>query len=126
MHPNPTYLPFLHINTCPWLINFTNSHCENYSVKTTWYVTQYTLLSTLFSCIHFNVPLVWFEASGFCPTIIPGSSQGLLSDNPAVALGHGASAALDLWDPPLQTPQQFIDRVDVGVDQLRALGLGGS
>jgi hypothetical protein len=75
---------------------------------------------------HCSEPLVWFEASGFCPTIIPGSSQGLLSDNPAVALGHGASAALDLWDPPLQTPQQFIDRVDVGVDQLRALGLGGS
>ena len=47
---------------------------------------------------------------------------------PAVALCHEDPAALDLQDWSLHTLQQFIDRVDVGVGQLKALnlGLGGS
>ena len=41
-----------------------------------------------------------------------------------VALCHGDPAALDLQDWPLSELQQFIDGVDVGVGQFKALGLG--
>lgn len=47
---------------------------------------------------------------------------------PVVALCRGDPTALDLKDWPLHLLQQFIDRVDVRVGQLRPLdlGLGGS
>jgi len=43
---------------------------------------------------------------------------------PAVALCHRDFAALDLQGRPFQMLQQFIDEVDVGVGQLKALDLG--
>jgi len=52
------------------------------------------------------------EASGFCYTINTGSSPGLLS------------YPVDLQDWSLHDLQQFIDGVDFGVDQLKALNLG--
>ena len=44
---------------------------------------------------------------------------------PAVALCHECPAALNLQDWPLHTLQQFIDGVDVGVGQFKALDLIG-
>lgn len=43
--------------------------------------------------------------------------------NTFVALGYGDAAALDLQDWSFQVLQQFIDEVDLGVGQLKALGL---
>ena len=47
---------------------------------------------------------------------------------PVLAPCHGDPAALDLQACPLHMLQQFIDKVDVGMDQLITwvLGLGGS
>ena len=75
----------------------------------------------IFTC---NESLDWFEASGFCYTINVGSSLGLLSVG---APCHGDPAALDMQDQPFYVLQQFIDGVDVEIDQLKVLdvGLGG-
>ena len=51
-----------------------------------------------------------------------GSHQTLLRY--PVVLCHEDSEALDLQDWPLHTLQQFIDGIDVGVGQLKALDLG--
>lgn len=76
--------------------------------------------------IHCRELLVWLKASGFWHTIIPGPSLKLLSD-PPVAPSHGDPAALVLQDQSLRVLQQVLDRVDVAMDQLRALdvSLGG-
>ena len=76
--------------------------------------------TSLIANIHCNESLVWFEASGFCYTINAGSSQGY----PVAVLCRGDPAALNLQDWPYHTLQQFIDGVDVGVGQLKALDLG--
>jgi hypothetical protein len=44
--------------------------------------------------------------------------------NPVVALCHADLAALVLEDWPLHVIQQFIERIDVGAGQLKALHLG--
>jgi hypothetical protein len=64
----------------------------------------------------------------FCYLTNTGHSLRFLSREPAVALSHGDSTALDLQDRPLHGLQQLIKGVVVGVGQLRALeqGLGGS
>ena len=77
------------------------------------------LISNTLLC---NESLVWFEASGFCYTLNTGSTPGLFFDIPLLPC-HGDPVAL-----VLHTLQQFINGVDVGVGQLKALdlGLGGS
>ena len=63
------------------------------------------------------------EAPGLSYTINAGSSLGLLL-LPCVMEGLCHPVTLDLQDWPLHTLQQFIDGVDVGVGQLKALDLG--
>lgn len=73
--------------------------------------------------IHCNGSLVWCEASGFCHSISPGSSQTPFR-YPVAVLCHGELAALDLQNknPPLHKPQYFI-RGAVGMGQLKAPNL---
>lgn len=68
--------------------------------------------TALIADVHCNESLVRFEVSGFCYTIIAGATLGL-SDNPVV-LCSGDNASLNV---------QFIDAVNVGVGQFKALGL---
>lgn len=88
------------------------------------YVSFSIFLSTLFTCKRL---WAWFEASGVCYTIRAGSSPGLLLGI-LLLPGHGDPAALHLQAWSLHALQQFIDGVDVGVGQPKALdlGLGGS
>jgi hypothetical protein len=67
--------------------------------------------------------LVWFEASGFCYTINTGSSWGLLSN---ILLMSCVKEMLWFWICRTRphARQQFIDEVDVGVSQFKALNLG--
>jgi hypothetical protein len=83
--------------------------------------------TSLLANVHCHESPVWFEASGFCCPISNRSSWGLLG-YPVVVRCHEDPAALNLWDWPLHTLQQFTNRVDVGLGQLKALdlGLGGS
>ena len=83
---------------------------------------QDTCLSIHFANIHGNVSLVWFEASGFCYTI--NSVLGTPSRCSVVAPCCGDPAALGLYVWPLPQLQQFIDEVNVGVRQLKAMDLG--
>lgn len=77
----------------------------------------------LLANVHCSESLVWFEASGFCYTINPGTSLGLVG-YPVVALCHEILVALDLQDLSLHVLQQFTDGVDTGVGQLKAQNLG--
>ena len=74
--------------------------------------------NTLFLSTHLYLQmfttLSWFEAPGFCYTVNTGFLLRLLSDIPT---------ALDLQNRPLNSLQQIIDGVDVGVSRLRGLGL---
>lgn len=88
-------------------------------------VPRYTLLTThLYLQMYIAMGLV--QGVWFCYTINIGSSPELLLDIPLFLCG--ASTALDLQVQPLHVLQQFMDEVDVGVDQLKALdlSLGGS
>jgi hypothetical protein len=85
--------------------------------------TAYPFANTsLIANIHCNVSLVWSEVSCFCYSINTGSSPGLLSISPCCPVSWRPSA-LDLQDWPLYKLQQFLDEVDVGVDQLKDLDL---
>ena len=79
---------------------------------------------TLLANIHCNESLVCFPGLWLPLHYLDWILMGTPSGYPAVALCHGGPAALDLQDPPFHTTQQFIDEVDVGVGQPRALGLG--
>ena len=61
--------------------------------------------------------------SGVCDTINIRPS-GTPPGYPVVALCHGDLAGFDQQDQPFHTPQQFTDDIDVGMSQLKALGLG--
>lgn len=78
--------------------------------------------------MHCNDSLVWFEAFGICYNIYSESSQGPFSN---ILLLPCVMEILKLWfcrTGPIYAQQQFIDRIDGGMDQLKALdlGLGGS
>jgi hypothetical protein len=73
----------------------------------------------LLAKVHHNEQLIWFKVSGFCPAIKSGFSLGFLLD----ILCHGDPATLILQGWLLHMFQQFIDGVDVGVGQLKALDL---
>jgi len=69
-----------------------------------------------------NKSLVWFKASGFCYTINTGSSLGPLSH---ILFLPCIIEILQFWSAgTFHALQQLIDRVDVGVGQLKALDLG--
>jgi hypothetical protein len=66
--------------------------------------------------VHCSESLVWFKVPGFCDINI-GSSQFSCCCH---VLWRSGSAGLALS----HTHQQFTDDVDVGVDQIKVLGLG--
>ena len=67
--------------------------------------------------------MVWYKALASATLTVLDPHLDLV-----IALCHEDPAALELQDWTLHTLQQFIDGVDVGVGQLKALdlGLGGS
>ena len=87
MHPNPAHLPKLlypqsalatSLPKGSKIQNRTFCH-ETYSVSHTLCYIVYPFVHTSFlKNVHCNESLVWFEASGFCYTMSPGSSRGLL------------------------------------------------
>jgi hypothetical protein len=76
MYCNPTHLPV------PWDLpsSFVISPKEKYLVvKAIVYPTVYPFIHTsLLANVRCSECLIWFEASGFCYTINPGTSVGLL------------------------------------------------
>ena len=74
--------------------------------------------TSLLANVRYNELLVWFKVSSFW--ILTGTHLSY----PVVALGHGDLVVLDLWDWSLHTLQQFINGVDVGMGQFKALDLG--
>ena len=76
-----------------------------------------SVYTSLFVNVYCNESLVWLKASGFCYSINPGSSSGLLLLWPCVM------EILQLW-VSVHMLLQLIAEVDVGVDQLKALHLG--
>jgi hypothetical protein len=88
-------------------------------------VPLYTLLSTHLYLQMFIAVSPW---SGSRPRASATLSILILTGTPlrypVVALCHRDPAALDLQDWPFHVFQQFIDGVDVGVDQLKSTGSG--
>jgi hypothetical protein len=122
MYSNPTHLPipsYLPSNLATFSPKEKKSCCVSCTVRPTVHPFVHTALLTH---VH-AMSLVLFEALGFCYTINAGSSLGLLL-LPCVMEGLCHPVTLDLQDWPLHTLQQFIDGVDVGVGQLKALDLG--
>ena len=65
-----------------------------------------------------------FGLKSLASAILSVLDTHLLSRYSVVVLCHGDPAALSLQDQLFCLLQQFIDGVDVGVDQLKALDLG--
>lgn len=74
----------------------------------------------IFTYTYWNESLIWFEASGFCSTVNTGSRDSV---GCFVVLCHGDPSALVLQDQLLHSLWQFIDRVDIGIGELKALAL---
>ena len=80
--------------------------------------------TALHANVHFNESLGWFKVLGFWHNINTEPSQRHLSN---ILLLSRIMVILQLWfcsTNPLHTFQKFIDGLDVGVDQLKALDLG--
>lgn len=91
------------------------------SCSVSWCVTQYTLLPKQldFANVHCSLSLVWTEASGFCYTVIAGSSHdsSWTSCCCSVSLRSCNFGSAGLAPSCIQ---QFTD----GLGQLKALDLG--
>ena len=84
--------------------------------------TSYTFVQeSLLASIHYNESLFWFEALIFClyyqSCIFTGTPHGY----PIVALCHGDPTAFVLQNQCLHKLQQFIDKLDVWMGQLKVL-----
>jgi hypothetical protein len=148
MHSNPTHLPLLSYllftlaTSCPkenenqkpkpkpkpnqtkpnqTKPNHTTHH-GSYSVWQCGTENTHFIHTSLLTNTHCNELLVSFKISGSRYAINTGSSLGLLLDS--LLLLPWRSCSLDLQDRPLHKLQQFIDGMDVGVDQLKTLDLG--
>lgn len=86
MHPGPTHFPVPLYLPTGLVIPQKKTNKQNKAQKTFLHGsrnvsqcdTQCTLLSTLLANAHRSGSLMWFQASGFCYTINPGSSWDLL------------------------------------------------
>lgn len=74
--------------------------------------------TTRLASIHYNEPLIWFEASGFYHTINTETSLGLQA---VVALCHGDGVVVNLWASTHSS--RSLNGVDVGAGHVKALDL---
>jgi hypothetical protein len=87
--------------------------------------TEHTLGHTsLLTNVHCDDLLVWCKASWLLLLYQYWNLTGTPLGYPVVVLCPGDPVGLDLWDGPLHMLQHFIDGVDVGVSQFKALDLG--
>lgn len=83
MHPNPTHLP-LYSYLLSTFASSPKAEKKHLTVEAVMYHSvshrSHPFIHTLLANVHCNDCLVWYGYSGFCDSVNPGASLGLLLD----------------------------------------------